>query len=288
MKQRSDNGKLSNHYRKDLAHRNILSEEVIDDLALQAFRGSEAAKRSLTEHHLPLVYSIILKHKYAKKRNSMTFLDIIQEGNIGLIKAVKKYNPTLGKKFSTHATWWIRREIEYAIIYRDRTVAIAEEHHDLLRSYLRAKERLTRGNDELASVRDIANELQVDVEKINTMLRYMNASDIYLHQPNIYTNQCPEDIISYTCPDHIDQIASQLLKGRIFNIIEKIYKPHSINWQVVVFQLDIIPEYPHISQCELARMFNTTPYHIGKIYKNILKRFSKDPLLRTYWEDLQE
>ena len=107
-------------YLKEIGRINLLTTEEEYEYALQAEEGNEDAKRILAESNLRLVVSIAKRYV----GRGMAFLDLIQEGNIGLMKAVDKFNPGKGYKFSTYATWWIRQAITRAIADQARTIRI--------------------------------------------------------------------------------------------------------------------------------------------------------------------
>lgn len=100
----------------------LLTPEEERDLCLKAKQGDIKARNELVSHNLKLVISIVKKYHHSTK--TLDFLDLIQAGNIGLIKAVEKYNPDLGYKFSTYATWWIKQSIIRSMADEDRTIRL--------------------------------------------------------------------------------------------------------------------------------------------------------------------
>ena len=149
-------------YLREIGKISLLTYEEELDLAKQILEGNEEAKKKLTESNLRLVVSIAKKYV----GRGMLFLDLIQEGNMGLIKAVEKFDYTKGYKFSTYATWWIRQAITRAIADQARTIRIPVHMVETINKLIRVSRHLLQQNGREPSVEEIAAEMEIPVDKV--------------------------------------------------------------------------------------------------------------------------
>jgi RNA polymerase primary sigma factor len=151
-------------YLREIGKYPLLNAQSERDLAKRIMDGDEEARNLLARANLRLVVSIA--KKYVGRSPDLTLLDLIQEGNIGLFKAVDKFDWTKGFKFSTYATWWIRQAITRALADQSRTIRIPVHMVETIAKYKQVSRRLSQdlGRDPLAE--EIALEMGVDVEKI--------------------------------------------------------------------------------------------------------------------------
>jgi len=151
-------------YLREIGKYPLLNAQSERDLAKRIMGGDEEARNLLARANLRLVVSIA--KKYVGRSPDLTLLDLIQEGNIGLFKAVDKFDWTKGFKFSTYATWWIRQAITRALADQSRTIRIPVHMVETIAKYKQVSRRLAQdlGRDPLAE--EIALEMGVDVEKI--------------------------------------------------------------------------------------------------------------------------
>ncbi|MEZ8144594.1 RNA polymerase sigma factor RpoS [Enterovibrio norvegicus FF-33] len=140
-------------------------EEVL--YARRALRGDEAARKRMIESNLRLVVKI--SRRYSNR--GLALLDLVEEGNLGLIRAVEKFDPERGFRFSTYATWWIRQTIERAIMNQTRTIRLPIHVVKELNVYLRTARELAQKLDHEPTAEDIALQLDKPVEDVNRMLR---------------------------------------------------------------------------------------------------------------------
>lgn len=154
-------------YLKEIGRVPLLSPEEEIDLAIAIKNGDEYAKKRLSEANLRLVVSIAKRYL----GRGMQFLDLIQEGNLGLIKAVEKFDYTKGFKFSTYATWWIRQAITRAIADQARTIRIPVHMVETINKVKKISSQLLHQNGKEPSAEEVAGELEMPVDKVREIMR---------------------------------------------------------------------------------------------------------------------
>ena len=154
-------------YLKEIGKVPLLTPEEEIELAKQMSEGDENAKHRMTEANLRLVVSIAKRYV----GRGMLFLDLIQEGNLGLIKAVEKFDYTKGYKFSTYATWWIRQAITRAIADQARTIRIPVHMVETINKTIRVSRQLLQELGHDPSAEEIAREMDMPVDKVRDILK---------------------------------------------------------------------------------------------------------------------
>ena len=149
-------------YLREIGRIPLLTFDEELDLAKKVLKGDEEAKQKLAESNLRLVVSIAKKYV----GRGMLFLDLIQEGNMGLIKAVEKFDYTKGFKFSTYATWWIRQDITIAIADQARTIIIPVHMVETINKLIRTSRHLLQQLGREPTPEEIATEMEIPVEKV--------------------------------------------------------------------------------------------------------------------------
>lgn len=167
-------------YLKEIGQYPLLSASEERDLAKRIVAGDDEAKNLLARANLRLVVSIA--KKYVGRSSDLTLLDLIQEGNLGLFKAVEKFDWTKGYKFSTYATWWIRQSITRALADQSRTIRIPVHMVETISKYKQVVRRLSQDLGREPLPQEIATEMDIDVEKIH-IIEQINQETVSLEKP---------------------------------------------------------------------------------------------------------
>lgn len=164
---KSRNLDVTQMYLSEIGFSPLLSAEEEVYFARLALKGDEKARKRMIESNLRLVVKI--SRRYLNR--GLSLLDLIEEGNLGLMRGVEKFDPERGFRFSTYATWWIRQTIERAIMNQTRTIRLPIHVVKELNIYLRAARELTQKLDHEPSAEEIADMLDCPVEDVQKMLR---------------------------------------------------------------------------------------------------------------------
>lgn len=154
-------------YLNELSRSQLLTADQEKLYGSRALQGDEAARKIMIESNLRLVVKI--SRRYLNR--GLPLLDLIEEGNLGLMRAVEKFDPERGFRFSTYATWWIRQTIERAIMNQTRTIRLPIHIVKEMNTYLKAQRHLAQLLDHEPSAEDIAGHLNIPVNKVEKMLK---------------------------------------------------------------------------------------------------------------------
>ncbi|HYF98308.1 MAG TPA: RNA polymerase sigma factor RpoS [Coxiellaceae bacterium] len=157
-------------YLREIGYRSLLSADEEIDLARRVGQGDLRARNQMIEANLRLVVKIARRYM----QRGMALLDLVEEGNIGLMTAVEKFDPERGFRFSTYATWWIRQNIERAIMNQNRTVRLPVHVLKEMNGYLRTAKEIAKKTERQASADDIAKAMNCDSNDVRRVLSLLN------------------------------------------------------------------------------------------------------------------
>ena len=207
-------------YLREIGQHRLITAQEERELAQRIEKGDDEARQLLAKANLRLVVSIA--KKYVGRSPDLTLLDLIQEGNLGLFKAVEKFDWTKGYKFSTYATWWIRQSITRALADQSRTIRIPVHMVETISKYKQVYRRLAQelGRDPMPE--EIAVEMDLDIEKIH-MIGKINQDTISLEEP--ITNSSDEKstrqefIADSKIPSPVTDSSKRILTDQIHEIL---------------------------------------------------------------------
>ena len=265
-------------YLKEIGKVPLLTAKEEIEIAKQMEAGSETAKQLLAEANLRLVVSIAKRYV----GRGMQFLDLIQEGNLGLIKAVEKFDYHKGYKFSTYATWWIRQAITRAIADQARTIRIPVHMVETINKLIRVSRNLLQQYGREPTPDEIAQEMQISVEKVRDIIKIAQEpvsleTPIGEEEDSHLGDFIPDD----DAPAPADAAAFTLLKEQLIDVLDTL-TPREEKVLRLRFGLD---DGRARTLEEVGREFNVTRERIRQIEAKALRKLrhpSRSKKLRDY------
>ena len=252
-------------YLKEIGRAPLLTPEEEIELAIRISEGDEEAKKKLAESNLRLVVSIAKRYV----GRGMSFLDLIQEGNLGLIKAVDKFDFTKGFKFSTYATWWIRQAITRAIADQARTIRIPVHMVETINKVKKTQSILLHKNGHDPTAEEIAKELDMPVEKVREILRVAQ-EPVSLETP---IGEEEDSHLGDFIPDDdalapADAASMLLLKEQLAEVLKTLTPREE---KVLSLRFGLEDGHPRTLE-EVGREFNVTRERIRQIEAKALRK----------------
>ncbi|MBO7736253.1 MAG: RNA polymerase sigma factor RpoD [Clostridia bacterium] len=267
-------------YLKDIGKVPLLSAEDEIELARLMQEGDEEAKRHLSEANLRLVVSIAKRYV----GRGMLFLDLIQEGNLGLMKAVEKFDYQKGYKFSTYATWWIRQSITRAIADQARTIRIPVHMVETINKLTRVSRNLLQVLGREPTPEEIAEEMNIPVERVREIQRIAQ-DPVSLESPigeeeDSHLGDFVEDDKSITPSD---SVAATMLKEQLLRVLDSLTPREE---KVLRLRYGIDDGKPRTLE-EVGKEFNVTRERIRQIEAKALRKLrhpSRSKTLKDFLE----
>ncbi|MDD3520224.1 MAG: RNA polymerase sigma factor RpoD [Actinomycetota bacterium] len=277
----SFNGDPIKMYLRTIGKERLLTaaEEII--LAKRIENGDQEAKSKLIEANLRLVVSIA--KKYVSR--GMLFLDLIQEGNLGLMRAVEKYDYKRGFKFSTYATWWIRQAVTRAIADQARIIRVPVHMIENVNKYIRSRRKLLQELGREPSAEEIAEKLEITAERVREIMKIAQDT-ISLDTPigdddETHLSDFVEDSETVTPPD---AAAFSMLQNNINEVLDTLKDREK---KIILLRYGLSDGHPRTLE-EVGREFSLTRERIRQIEFKVLTKLRKSKKADSLKEFLNE
>ena len=258
-------------YLREIGKIPLLSQEEELELAKKAAKGNKKAKDKMVEANMRLVVSIAKRYS----GRGLDFLDLIQEGNTGLLRAVEKFDPDKGFKFSTYATWWIRQAITRAIADQARTIRIPVHMVETINKVLRATRKLTQELNREPTTLEVAKEMDMEPEKVEYVMKIKQ--DIASLDQSVGRDGDDEDSVLGDFVEDEERIspedsaANQILKEQLATIIGTLSEREQ---KIIKLRFGIGGGRPHTLE-EVGAEFSVTRERIRQIEAKALSKLRK-------------
>ena len=271
-------------YLKEIGKVSLLTADEERELAIRMEQGDEEAKKKLCESNLRLVVSIAKRYL----NRGLSFLDLIQEGNLGLIKAVDKFDYTKGYKFSTYATWWIRQAITRSIADQARTIRIPVHMVETINKLIRISRQLLQEYGREPTSEEIAKEMGITVEKVRE-IKKISQDPVSLETPigeeedSHLGDFIPDDDV----PAPVDAAAYSMLKEQLMEVLDTLSDREK---KVLMLRFGLEDGRPRTLE-EVGKEFNVTRERIRQIEAKALRKLrhpSRSKKLKDYLESVKD
>lgn len=259
--------KSLNKYLSELAKIPLLSPAEELRLAKKAKQGDVAARRILIISNLRLVVSVAKKYLYY----GLPLLDLIEEGNLGLMKAVERFDPNRGCKFSTYATWWIRQAVTRSLSTQGRTVRIPVYILDNLPKFKRVYEGLHQRKGSKPTLEELAKAMDMrlsDVKRIALFTERTQMPDASLHSENFDFSEGGDRVETLPCESGLRQFERNQEIETLMNLLSE------REASIMRYRYGLFDGSPHTLE-ETGQYFDLTRERIRQIERNAMKRLRR-------------
>ena len=252
-------------YLKEIGRISLLSPEEEMELSVKIANGDESAKNILAESNLRLVVSIAKRYV----GRGLLFLDLIQEGNIGLMKAVEKFDYGKGYKFSTYATWWIRQAITRALADQARTIRVPVHMVETINKMARVQRQMTLELNREPSEEELANKMGITVDKVREVMK-ISQDPVSLETPigeedDSHLGDFIKDERSMSPEEYA---TNEILKEEIKNVLMTLQEREK---EVLELRFGLVDGTSHTLE-EVGKKFNVTRERIRQIEAKALRK----------------
>ncbi len=270
-------------YLREIGKIPLLNAEEELALAQKVVSGDKKAKDQMAEANMRLVVSIAKRYS----GRGLDFLDLIQEGNTGLLRAVEKFDPDKGFKFSTYATWWIRQAITRAIADQARTIRIPVHMVETINKLLRTQRRMTQDLNREPTIEELAKELEMEPEKVEYVMKIKQ--DITSLDAGVGRDDGEDDTVlgdfiedeDAASPE--DAAANQLLKEQVQGILDVLTEREQ---KILKMRFGLDDGKSHTLE-EVGQEFSVTRERIRQIEAKALAKLRKHKDAKKLYEYLQ-
>lgn len=270
-------------YLREIGKIPLLNSEQELELAQRVVAGDKKAKDQMAEANMRLVVSIAKRYS----GRGLDFLDLIQEGNTGLLRAVEKFDPDKGFKFSTYATWWIRQAITRAIADQARTIRIPVHMVETINKLLRTQRRMTQDLNREPTIEELARELEMEPDKVEYVIKIKQ--DITSLDAGVGRDDGEDDTVlgdfiedeDAASPE--DSAANQLLKEQVQGILDVLTEREQ---KILKMRFGLDDGKSHTLE-EVGQEFSVTRERIRQIEAKALAKLRKHKDAKKLYEYLQ-
>ena len=267
-------------YLREIGKVSLLTKEEEVELAKKIEKGDEGAREKLTVANLRLVVSIAKKYL----NRGLSFLDLIQEGNTGLMRAVEKFDWRRGYKFSTYATWWIRQAVTRAIADQARTIRIPVHMIETINKFRKIQRELSQKFDRDATPAEVAREMEIPREKAEQIVRIsQKTASLEMPVGKEEDTRLKEFIPDDEMKTPVESASFELLKGQVREVLQTLNPRER---RILELRFGLVDHRPRTLE-EVGREFNITRERIRQIEAKALRKLrhpSRAKQLRDYLE----